>query len=124
MRLYQSKNCPFRRAATRSGAPSSGCAGAPGGCPEREVDQSRQRRLRQAARAAGFFGDGVETRDGVVVDRIEQQEILALGNEVFPEIVFQQDVEHRRLRGLGLVRGGGDERREPVLEYQPVGHQR
>ena len=90
---------------------------------EREVDQSRQGGLGQAARAARFFGDGVETCDGVIVDGVEQQEVLALRREVLAQIVFEQHVEHRPLTDLRLACRGDDERRIPVLEDHPVDHQ-
>ena len=97
-----------------------------GGRRESQVNQAGERRLRQAARAAGFFGDGIETCDGVIVDGIEQQEVLALRSEVLTQIVFQQYVEHRALRlvcfsaSLRLVCRGHDERRKAILEDHPV----
>ena len=90
---------------------------------ERRVQQLRDGAFRQRARRLRLFGDGVEMLDDLVVHRIEQQQVFALGDEVVAQCVVDQHVEHRhvaRLRGGCRHFLAAEVRRIAVVEDLPV----
>ena len=90
---------------------------------EGRVQQSRQRLARQRLVGLSLLGDAVEVGDDVVVHRVEQQQILALGDEVAPQVVGDQHVQHGHVAERHRRRLGARLRHvftEPVQQHRAV----